>query len=135
MIQTPKQWTTTALIFGMAIGLAAAALPSRTIAGRIELDPTIAAKTKTPAIVFVIARDEARKGHPLLAKRIDVQKFPISFVLGPEDAMMGGTLPARMLLEARIDRDGDAATHDAGAPSASVSGVALGTTNIVLRLR
>ena len=132
--QTPKQWTTIALIFGVALGLAAAALPSQKISGRIELDPTIAAKVKTPAIVFVIARDENRKGHPLLAKRIDVQRFPVAFTLGPEDAMMGGTPPSRVFLEARIDRDGDAATHEPGAPSASLNGVALGSTDVVLRL-
>ena len=135
MNQTPKQWTTTALIFGVALGLAAASLPSRKISGRIELDPSIAAKTKMPAIVFVIAREENRKGHPLLAKRLDVQRFPVTFVLGPEDAMMGGTLPSRVSLEARIDRDGDAATREPGAPVASLSGVALGTNDVVLRLR
>lgn len=135
MTQTPKQWTTTALIFGVALGLAAAALPSRKISGRIELDPAIAAKVKTPAIVFVIARDQNNQGRPLLAKRIDVQRFPVAFSIGPEDAMMGGTVPARVFLEARIDADGNAATHEPGAPSASIDGVALGSNDVVLRLR
>ena len=136
MKQTPKQWATTIFIFAIAIAIVAgAATKPTTISGRIELDPSVANKVTTPTIVFVIARDEMRKGHPILAKRIDVRQFPVSFTLGPQDAMMAGAIPPRVLLEARVDRDGDAATREPGAPSASIGGVALGSSNVVLRLR
>jgi hypothetical protein len=127
-----KQWTTTIFIIVAAVGLVVAAAPQPKISGRIEIAKPVA----TPTYVFVIARDELRTGgHPLLAKRLEVKSFPVNFTLGPEDAMMGGALPPRVLLEARVDRDGDAATHEAGAPSASIGGVSPGASNIVLRLK
>ncbi|HUK37026.1 MAG TPA: hypothetical protein VLV86_24090 [Vicinamibacterales bacterium] len=146
MTQTPKQWAATGFIIGAAAGIAAAfiffffarndanaapqpQLSATTISGTIE------ANVKGPAIVFVIARDESHKGHPVLAKRLDVTSFPVKFSLGPEDVMMGGVPPARVFLEARIDRDGDAATREPGSPSASIDGVAMGASNLVLRLK
>lgn len=155
MTQTSKQWATTGFIIGVASGITAAviiffllATPSApaavssnpapkatTISGTIELDPSVAAKVATPAVVFVIARAEGRKDHPVLAKRLDVKSFPARFSLGPEDAMMGQNPPPRVSLEARVDRDGDAATREPGAPSASIGTVAMGSTNITLRLR
>jgi hypothetical protein len=94
----------------------------------------IEGSVSTPAVVFVIARDETKKGHPLLAKRIDVRAFPATFSLGPADLMMGTPPPARIFLEARVDSDGDAATKEPGAPHASLDGVAVGSTNLRLRL-
>ncbi len=155
MTQTPKQWATTGFIIGVASGIAAALMifflmrndasaapqpasqkPSATtISGSIELDPSVAGKAPSPATVFVIARDQAKKGHPVLAKRLNVKHFPVPFSLGPEDAMMGQVPPSRVFLEARIDLDGDAATREPGAPSASINSVAIGSKGVVLRLR
>ncbi len=136
MRQTPKQWITTGLIFATAIAAAAlAAPPKATISGTIELDPSVAGKVHLPAIVFVTARDEVKQGAPLLAKRLDVRRFPVAFSLGTQDAMMGAVPPPRVSLEARIDLDGDAATREPGTPSASIDSVAMGATNVVLRLR
>lgn len=137
MKQSLKQWVTTALIFAVAATFVALAAPPRadTISGTIELDPSVTSKVTLPTTVFVIARDDAKKGHPLLAKRLDVQRFPVAFSIGPRDAMMGGALPPRVALEARVDTDGDAVTHEPGAPSASIGAVAFGATDVRLRLR
>ncbi len=149
MTQTPKQWAATGFIFGIGSGLAAAVMlfvliqpraaaappNATTISGTIELDSSAASKVRMPAVVFVIARDEAKKGHPLMAKRLDVRRFPVAFSLGPQDAMMGPAASPRVFLEARIDTDGDAATKEPGAPSASIGAVAMWSTDIKLRLR
>lgn len=104
------------------------------ISGTIELDP--AAPVTLPAVVFIIARTEGQgKGHPVLAKRLDVQSFPATFTLASTDAMMDQAPPDRILLEARVDLDGDAMTRDAGAATASMPSVPLGTNGLTLVLR
>jgi hypothetical protein len=162
MTQTPKQWATTGFIIGIASGLAAAAMmfflmrtdtasaatggaPPSTrpaaaaslLAGTIELEPSAAGKVSLPTVVFVIARAEGLQthGHPLLAKRIDVRAFPVTFALSAEDSMMGQPPPKRVSIEARVDRDGDATTREPGAPIATLDSVAIGTTNLKLVLK
>jgi hypothetical protein len=156
MTQTPKQWATTGFIIGVATGLAAiamiffvmrndtanaaqppAAKSPALLAGTLELEPSAAGKVTLPAVVFLIARAEGLEthGHPLLAKRIDVRAFPVTFTLGAEDSMMGQPPPNRVSLEARIDRDGDATTREPGAPTASIASIAIGTSNVKLVLK
>jgi len=149
MTQTPKQWTTTGFLFGaltaiaVVIGsfsqtrsepVARAAQAPRVptlISGTIELDAS--AKVALPAIVFVIARGTGG-GHPVLAKRLDVSSFPVTFTLGPEDSMMGQKPPGHVSLEARVDLDGDASTRELDAPLASLDSVVLGTNDVKLIL-
>jgi hypothetical protein len=109
----------------------------RFISGTIELDPSAARSVALPTIVFVIARGEGLRlhGHPLLAKRLDVRSFPVDFTLGSEDSMMGQAPPARVSLEARVDRDGDATTREPGAPAALLESVTLGTEDVKLVLK
>jgi hypothetical protein len=165
MTGKPKQWAATGFVVGIASGIAvaiaiflftraesaavarpmpapvassmAALKPSSSgplIAGTIDLDPS--AKVALPAVMFVIARTEGQaKGHPVLAKRIDVTAFPVSFSLSSTDAMMDQSPPQRVLLEARIDLDGDAITRDAGAPSASIPSVPLGANDVTVVLK
>jgi hypothetical protein len=160
MTQTPKQWATTGFIIGVATGLAAIAMiffvmrndtanaaqtqpapvtakSPALLSGTLELEPSAAGKVTLPTVVFVIARAEGllSHGHPLLAKRIDVQAFPASFTLSAEDSMMGQPPPNRVSLEARIDRDGDATTREPGSPIASIESIAIGTTNVKLVLK
>ncbi|PYQ31812.1 MAG: hypothetical protein DMF56_01530 [Acidobacteria bacterium] len=70
-------------------------------------------------IVYVIARADGAKGHPVAVKRIDTNAFPLTFDFGGADTMMGGALPAHFHLEARLDSDGDAGTNNASDPKAS----------------
>jgi len=105
------------------------------LSGTIALDPTVADKVNGPVTVFVIARDKAGKGHPILAKRLDVTSFPAKFTLGPGDSMIGGTPPDTVSIEARIDLDRDAMTKEPGAPAAKIETVSIGTTDVVLKLK
>jgi hypothetical protein len=105
------------------------------LSGTIVLDPSAAGKVSGPVTVFVIARDKTGKGHPILAKRIDVTSFPTKFAMGPGDSMMGGTPPNTVSLEARIDLDRDAMTKEPNAPSVKIETVTIGATDVVLTLK
>lgn len=165
MTRASKQWATTGFIIGVGAGIAivviafiflrgtpqataapviasaaVAPVPAASgkplLAGTITLDPTAAAKVSGPSIVFVIVRGSGAKGHPVLAKRLDIASFPATFALTAEDSMMGGGAPpARVALEVRIDRDGDAMTKEPGAPSATLQNVAMGSSNLTVTLR
>jgi len=105
------------------------------LSGTIALDPSAAAKVTGPVTVFVIARDKNGKGHPILAKRLDVTSFPAKFALGPGDSMMGGNPPEKVSLEARIDLDRDAMTKEPNAPSVKIETVTIGATDVTLTLK
>ncbi|MGH9142754.1 MAG: c-type cytochrome biogenesis protein CcmI/CycH [Thermoanaerobaculia bacterium] len=105
------------------------------LSGTIALDDSIARSVSGKVIVFVIARSGAGKGHPVFAKRLDVTSFPVPFSLSAADSMMGQAPPDHVALEARIDTDGDAMTHEANAPSVKLESVAIGTSNIKLVLK
>jgi hypothetical protein len=105
------------------------------LSGTIALDDSIARSVSGKVIVFVIARSGAGKGHPVFAKRLDVTSFPVPFSLSAQDSMMGQAPPDHVALEARIDTDGDAMTHEANAPSVRLESVAIGSNNIKLVLK
>jgi hypothetical protein len=105
------------------------------LSGTIELDKSIANSVSGVVTVFVIARDNKGKGHPILAKRIDVASFPTKFSLSSEDSMMGGAPPDHVSLEARIDLDHDAMTREPGAPETKIESVAIGSRNVTLTLK
>jgi len=105
------------------------------LSGTIELDPSATSSVSGTVTVFVIARDKKGKGHPILAKRIDVTTFPVAFTLGPQDSMMGGAPPTNVSLEARIDLDHDAMTKEPGAPSAKIESVDMGSKDVTLTLK
>lgn len=105
------------------------------LSGTIALAPSAAGSVNGPVTVFVIARDKTGKGHPILAKRLDVTSFPAKFTLGPGDSMMGGTPPNTVSLEARIDLDRDAMTKEPNAPSVKIETVSMGAADVVLTLK
>ena len=61
--------------------------------------------------------------------------FPAAFELGESDSMMGQPLPETLLIEARLDEDGDPTTRPATDPKARLDGVKLGRTNLRLVLK
>ncbi|MEO8215551.1 MAG: hypothetical protein ABI718_00550 [Acidobacteriota bacterium] len=105
------------------------------ISGTILLDEAAAKTVSGKVIVFVIARAGTGKGHPVFAKRLDVTSFPVAFSLGARDSMMAQPPSDHLRLEARIDRDGDAITREAGSPSATIESVPLGAHDVTLKLR
>jgi hypothetical protein len=110
-------------------------IPSVLLSGTITLDDSLVGTISGPVTVFVIARDKTGKGHPILAKRLDVASFPAKFSLGAGDSMMGGTPPDSVSLEARIDFDRDAMTKEPNAPAAKIEAVAIGSADVTLTLK
>jgi hypothetical protein len=118
--------------------VAPAANSQSVLSGTIALDDSIAKSVSGKVIVFVIARSGAGatgKGHPVFAKRLDVTSFPVEFSLSAQDSMMGQAPPDHVTLEARIDLDGDAMTHEASAPSAKNESVAVPSHDVALVLK
>ena len=59
--------------------------------------------------LFVFLRPETG-GPPVAAKRIRPASFPLRFTLSATDSMMGGELPKKGILVAKLDADGSAST-------------------------
>ena len=89
-------------------------IPSAGAAGSIRGTVRIAAgvgRSGTGGVLFVIARSLAG-GPPLAVRRLPPGPFPISFTLGPQDAMIPGRpLEGSVRLVARLDADGDPLTR------------------------
>ena len=76
----------------------------------------------------------ATGGPPLAVQRIPSPSFPMSFAIGPADAMMaGGPFPERVTVEARLDADGNAMTEGPSDVSARAE-VAPGANGVELTL-
>jgi len=98
---------------------------------KIDLAPG----ARTTGILYVMARDASGAGGPPAAvKRIEVTSFPIDVDLTSADSMMGQPLPSKMLIEARLDADGNVMTKDPADPKASAENVVTGA-NVTLTLR
>jgi hypothetical protein len=74
-------------------------------------------------------------GPPIAAKRLPVSSFPVAFEIGEADAMMGQPFPDALLVEARLDADGDPVTRPPTDPKARLDDVKSGTTNVKLVLK
>ena len=104
------------------------------VSGTIALDPAIGS-LKSGSILFVMVRPESfGAGPPLAAKRIEVTSFPLTFEIGPGDAMTGEPFPETLLLQARLDSDGNPTTRDASEPVARLDHVKKGSRGISLTL-
>lgn len=65
-------------------------------------------------VLFLIARS-SDVGPPLAVKRLPVGPFPMAFEIGPTDVMVPGTpFTGPIQLTARVDRDGNPVTVEAG---------------------
>jgi hypothetical protein len=108
----------------------------RRIAGVIDLDPSIKASTPAGGVVFVMVRDASfGAGPPLAAKRLVASSFPLPFEVSEADSMTGEDLPADLLVEARLDADGDPVTRPPTDPKARLDDVKAGSTGLRLVLR
>jgi len=103
---------------------AAAAGTSKPIHLTLSLDPSASPRSGT---IYVIARGNDG-GHPIAVRRIDTNDFPVTLDFGAGDSMMGGTLPDKIRIEARLDSDGDAGTSSPADPRAFADGVRAGTS-------
>jgi hypothetical protein len=109
--------------------------PGRRVAGTVDIDPSIRSTIAPGAILFVFARRAgAAEGPPVAAKRLPAT-FPIAFELSEADSMMGQPFPDALLIEARLDSDGDPTTRSPTDPKARLDRVKAGQTDLRLVLR
>jgi tetratricopeptide (TPR) repeat protein len=107
----------------------------RRVAGTVDVDPSIRGKLPAGGILFVFARPAGGSaGPPLAVKRLPA-RFPASFELSEADSMMGQPLPDQLLIEARLDEDGDPTTRPPTDPKARLDGVKVGRTDLRLVLK
>jgi Flp pilus assembly protein TadD len=95
----------------------------------VKVTLTVAPGAKAPAsnILYIIVRDAGQtSGPPSAVKRVTVTGFPMTIDVTAADSMMGGALPAKMRIEARLDTDGNAMTKEPTDLDAVKDGVAAG---------
>jgi len=120
-------------------GRAAAPSADRTsvrhVSGTIELDPSHTGKVEPGAVLFVFVREAGSgAGPPVAAARLP-PTFPARFDLGEADAMMGQPFPDTLLVEARLDSDGDPNTRPPSDPKARLDDVKAGRNDVRFVLR
>lgn len=107
----------------------------RSVSGVIDLDPSARAALRPGAIVFVMLRGSGfGAGPPLAARRLPASAFPLTFEIGQGDAMAGGQVPDDVLVEARLDSDGDPITRPRSDPYGREDNVKIGTRGLRLVL-
>lgn len=88
------------------------------LSGVLKLDGKMKDKVKPGDVIFLVARkfDPAgAPGMPLAVKKLTADKFPLPFELDSRDAMLAGTqLAGKVVVTARVDKDGDAMTKNPG---------------------
>ena len=121
---------------GEGAAAAPAASKGQRVSGTIDLDPSLRSAVGGKGVLFVFAREAGGNagGPPVAVKRLPAI-FPAAFELGESDSMMGQPLPETLLIEARLDEDGDPTTRPATDPKARLDGVKLGRTNLRLVLK
>jgi cytochrome c-type biogenesis protein CcmH len=88
----------------------------QTISGKISVDPKLKSKIDGTASLFIIVRQAgATAGPPLAVKKIEKPRFPLPYAVGSENVMMQGMpLTGKVAITARLDKDGNAITREAG---------------------
>jgi tetratricopeptide (TPR) repeat protein len=107
----------------------------RRVSGTVDVDPSLTGKLPPGGILFVFARAAGvGAGPPVAVKRLPA-RFPAAFELSEADSMMGQPLPDLLLIEARLDEDGDPTTRSPSDPKARLDGVKLGRADVRLVLK
>ncbi len=86
------------------------------IRGTISVDPKLKSKLDGKAVLFIVAYPAGSTGGPPLAvKKIERPVFPLAYTLGPESVMMAGMpFSGKVIVSARLDKDGNAMTKGPG---------------------
>jgi cytochrome c-type biogenesis protein CcmH len=107
----------------------------RRVSGTVDIDPSARSKISPAAVLFVFARPAGgSEGPPVAVKRL-APTFPVAFELSEADSMMGQPLPDSLLIEARLDSDGDPTTRPPSDPKARADRVKTGRSDVRLMLR
>lgn len=86
------------------------------IRGTVSVDPRLKERVNGRAVLFIVARAaDSPAGPPLAVKKIERPSFPLTFTIGPQDVMIEGrSFSGKVLISARLDKDGNAVTRDPG---------------------
>jgi hypothetical protein len=107
----------------------------RRVSGTVDVDPSLRNKLPPGGVLFVFARAAGvTEGPPVAVKRLPA-RFPAAFELSEADSMMGQPLPDPLLIEARLDEDGDPTTRPPTDPKARLDRVKVGRTDVRLVLQ
>jgi hypothetical protein len=108
--------------------------PKTVIAGTLQVDAKLKAKVAAGDVIYLVARSAAG-GPPLAVKRLVVGAWPLAFSLDSRDAMMVGTAMAgKIVVSARVDKDGDAMTKNPGDVIGQTKPLEPPANNVVLML-
>ena len=112
--------------------------PKSVVSGELKLDPRVAAKVKEGDVIFLMARADDGGGGPgmlLAVKKLAVGKWPMAFQLDSRDAMMTGTkMQGRIVVNARVDKDGDAMSKNPGDVTGKSKAIELPAQKVVVML-
>lgn len=107
--------------------------------GEVRLADGVGADLIKPTdVLFLMARecmgDCTKPGRLVAVQRLEKLKLPVPYTMGPEHVMMAGTpFTGPFLVQARVDRDGDAMTKGPDDLYAEVTtGVTPGQAGVVL---
>lgn len=116
---------------------AAAASPGgKGISGTIDLDPALKGQVGAGGVLFVFVRESGfGAGPPVAVRRLPATSFPAAFEITEADAMMGQAFPDAVLVEARLDGDGDPTTRPPTDPKARLDDVKTGSKDVRLVLK
>jgi cytochrome c-type biogenesis protein CcmH len=116
-------------------GAAAPSAGGKRVSGVVELDAGLQGSVTPQAVLFVFVREAGfGAGPPVAARRIAAPSFPVRFEIGEGDAMMGQPFPDELLVEARLDSDGDPTTRPPSDPKTRLDDVKVGRTDVRLVL-
>ncbi|MSP63268.1 MAG: hypothetical protein EXR72_23585 [Myxococcales bacterium] len=91
--------------------------PKATLSGTLALSDKVKDQVAAGDVIFLVARqdDGSEKGSILGVKRLTVGSWPQAFQIDGRDAMAPGTkFAGKVLITARVDKDGDAISKNAG---------------------
>jgi hypothetical protein len=108
------------------------------LSGVLKVDPKLKSKVQAGDTLFLMVRrwdGTAPIGPPLAVKKLTVGTWPQSFALDSRDAMLAGTqFTGKVVVMARVDKDGDAMTKNPGDLVGQTAGVEPPQTKLVLNL-
>jgi tetratricopeptide (TPR) repeat protein len=107
----------------------------RRVAGTVDIEPSLRSTVAPGAVLFIFARPAGVTGGPPVAVKRLAPTFPVAFELSEADSMMGQPFPDPLVIEARLDADGDPTTRSPADPKARLDGVKSGRTDLRLVLR
>jgi len=114
---------------------AASANSRRRVSGTVDIDPSLRSAIAPGAVLFVFVREAGGGGGPPVAVKRLPPTFPAVFELSEADSMMGQSFPDPLLIEARLDSDGDPTTRPPTDPKARLDRVKAGRNDVHLVLK